>query len=81
MGSGRHVFGMMNDYLKRNGNGFSSFHVKLMQNITNILLLQKKKDFASSILFDLNTQTIFNVAIFCHSKLLCQKSFRILQVW
>jgi hypothetical protein len=74
MGSGRHVPGILNDYLKRNGNGFTSFHVTLMQNIVNISLLQKKKDFATSIMFDLNTQTIFNVAIFCRSKLLCQKS-------
>ncbi len=48
MGSEHHVLGIVNDYLKRNGNEFTSFHVKLVQNIINISLLQKKMDFATS---------------------------------
>jgi hypothetical protein len=55
--------------------GFTSFHVELMQNIITIFFLRKKNDFVNFIAFDLNTQTIFIVAIVCHSKLLCQKSF------
>jgi hypothetical protein len=68
IGSGHHVLGIMNACVKRSGNGFTSLHMEFMQNIINMYFLKNKMDFANSITFDFNTQTIFNVAIVCPLK-------------
>jgi len=46
----------MNAYMKRNGNGFTSLHVELMQNIINMYFLKNKKDFTNLVTFYLPKQ-------------------------
>jgi hypothetical protein len=47
MGSGRHVPGIVNDYLKRNGNGFYKFPCETYAKYRKYISLAKEKGFCN----------------------------------